>query len=464
LAVFGVAIAAVTVAGAVFQFHAHSASAAAPYISHPISVHPQYVHETAVNATVFGCQTRATNRCYSPQQIRTAYDIQPLLNQGIDGTGHTIVIVDAFQSPTIQHDLQLFDSTFGLPDPTLNIIAPDGLTPFDNTDGNQVGWSAEISLDVEWAHAVAPGATIDLVLAKSNQDADILSATQYAINNNLGEVISQSFGEGESCVDPNLMKAEHAAFQAANAKGITLIASAGDQGSAQPTCDGSSFFLSASSPASDPLVLSIGGTQLHATPVVLSTTTPPTILDTGGAYQSENEWNDGSPGVNGDAGGGGFSHIYSRPSYQAPFGVPNGTRGVPDVAYNGAVDGGVLGAWSVLIPNAFFRFGGTSAGSPQWAGITVLANQMAGHRIGFLQDALYHIGKKPAQSSDFHDLTVGNNTFFAYAADSNGNPLDIQGFDAAPGWDADGGLGSPDVAKLVTDLVNTHVGNGGTNL
>lgn len=441
-----------------------SARAASPFVSHPITVHPQFEPAGSPTASVFNCQIRATNRCYGVQQIRTAYDIQPLLDQGIDGTGHTIVIVDAFQSPTISHDLALFDANEGIPDPpAFNIIAPDGLTPFDVSDGNQVGWSAEISLDVEWAHAIAPGATIDLVLAKSNQDADILSVTKYAVDHNLGDVISQSFGEAESCVDPALLQAEHAVFQEANSKGITLIASAGDQGAAQPTCDGSSFFLSASSPASDPLVLSIGGTQLHATPVVLNSTNT-AILDPGGVYQSENEWNDGSPGINGDAGGGGFSTIYSRPSYQAPFGVPQGSRGVPDVAYNAAVDGGVLGAWSVLIPDAFFRFGGTSAGSPQWAGITVLANQLAGKRLGFLQDALYHIGKKPKQSSDFHDLTVGNNTFFAFATDSNGNPLDVQGFPATPGWDADGGLGSPDVARLLPDLVATHVGNGGSNL
>ena len=97
-----------------------------------------------------------------------------------------------------------------------------------------------------------------------------MSATKYAVDHNLGDVISQSFGEGETCMDPNLLKQQHAVFQAANAKGITLIASSGDQGSAQPTCDGSSFFLSASSPASDPLVLGVGGTQLAATPVVIS--------------------------------------------------------------------------------------------------------------------------------------------------------------------------------------------------
>src|SRR5262249_53389965 len=227
------------------------------------------------------------------------------------------------------------------------------------------------------------------------------------------------------------------------------------QGAAQPTCDGSSFFKSASSPASDPLVLSVGGTQLSATPVVLSPPPPPrTILDPGGLYQGEAVWNEG------DGSGGGFSTIYSRPAYQAPFGVPNQSRGVPDVAYNAAVDGGVIAFWGVPFgPGAAFRFGGTSAGAPQWSGITVLANQMEGHRLGFLQDDLYHIGKKPKQSSDFHDLTVGNNPFYAFDGVNN-----IQGFNAAPGWDADGGLGSPDVALLVADLVATHVGNGGAGL
>src|SRR5262249_48558595 len=159
----------------------------------------------------------------------------PVLDQGIDGSGHTIVIVDAFQSPTIVHDLTLFDAVFGLPNPSFHITAPDGLTPFNPASANQAGWAGEITLDVEWAHAVAPGASIELVLAKSNDDADILSATKFAVDHNLGDVISQSFGEGESCVDPNLLAAQHKVFQDANAKRITLIASAGDQGAAQPT-------------------------------------------------------------------------------------------------------------------------------------------------------------------------------------------------------------------------------------
>jgi subtilase family serine protease len=454
LAGLGALTAAAAIVGG--GFYAHNASAATSFVAHPVSVHPMAQRETQStqegNLTVFGCQTRSfpnpAGWCYGPDQIQRAYNIKPLLDAGIDGTGHTIVIVDAFQNPLITSDLATFDAAFNLPAPSFTQIAPDVLTPFDTSDNNMLGWSQEISLDVQWAHAVAPGAAIDLVLAKSNQDTDILSATKYAVDHNLGDVISQSFGEAESCVDPALLQAEHAVFQSANAKGITLIASAGDDGAAQSTCDGSDIFLSASSPATDPLVLAVGGTQLRASPVVIS---GGVITDPGGAYNSEVVWNESAKFQ--AAGGGGYSTIYSRPSYQAPFGVPNNTRGGPDVAYGAAIDGGVIAFWQLAGPGAAFRFGGTSAGSPQWAGITVLANQKAGHRIGFLQDDLYHIGKKPKQQSDYHDITVGDNTFFT-----------VTGYSAVPGWDAATGIGTPDVAALVNDLINTHVGNGGKNL
>ncbi len=158
------------------------------------------------------------------------------------------------------------------------------MTPFDPNDANQVGWSAEISLDVQWAHAVAPRATIDLVLAKSNNDADILSATKYAYDNNLGDVLSQSFGEAEQCMDPSLLSQQHQLFDAMVAKGWTLFASSGYQGSNPPTCDGASLFQAASTPASDPDVTGVGGTQLRATPLVISGS-PPAITDPGGVYQ-----------------------------------------------------------------------------------------------------------------------------------------------------------------------------------
>ena len=374
-----------------------------------------------VNPNVhFGCQDTAG--CYDPTQMRKAYGFDQL---SVDGTGRTIVIVDAFQSPTIRQDLSLFDSQFGVPAGTLNIIAPDGLTPFDPSDANQVGWSGEITLDVEWAHAIAPGATIDLVLAKSNQDGDILSATQYAVDHDLGDVISQSFGEGEICMDPALLAAQHALFRRATAKGITLLASSGDQGSAQPTCDGRDFFKSASTPASDPNVTGVGGTRL--------------VADSAGAYQSESVWNEVS--TFGAAGGGGFSTVYGTPAYQQRLHLAS--RGVPDVSYNAAINGGVLAVWSIpLGAPAFFRFGGTSAGSPQWAGLVADADQLKGGRIGLLNNRLYGWATSATlESRLFHDITTGNNAFGS-----------ITGFDAVPGWDAATGVGSPKANTLVPML------------
>jgi len=393
------------------------------------------------NVSVFGCQTRTLasgTACYGPDQIQTAYGIKPLLASGYNGTGRTIVIVDAFQSPTIQQDLALFDTAFGLPAPTFNIIAPDGLTPFDPTDANQVGWSAEISLDVQWAHAVAPGAAIDLVLAKSNNDADILSATKYAYDHNLGDVLSQSFGEAEQCMDPSLLSQQHQLFDAMVAKGWTLFASSGDQGSNLPTCDGSSLFQAASTPASDPDVTGVGGTQLQATPVVISGS-PPAITDPGGVYQSETTWNEGPT----SAGGGGFSVIYKRPDFQAPVVKDSKARAVPDVAYNAAVNGGVIAFWGVPFgPGAAFRFGGTSAGSPQWAGLGAITDQLAGNRVGNINKTLYKLGKK-SQGTYFHDIADGSN---------NGAFTATPGFDEATGW------GSPIASVIVPAIAKP--GNG----
>ena len=415
-----------------------------------VGVHPLY-HIAQANGTgsdvTFNCQQpTAAVFCYGPTQIRNAYNIQGLLNAGITGKHRTIVIIDAFGNPYIQSDLQAFDQTFGLPDPKLNIIYPDGQTPFDINNADMVGWSGEISLDVQWAHAVAPDATIDLVLSKSDQDSDIFSATKFVIDHNLGDVISQSFGEGETCAstgtlnNSQFLAQQNALFARARAKGITVLASSGDNGDAQPTCDGSSFDISVSSPASDPNVTAVGGTNLNAD---LTT----------GAYQSEVAWEDGF----GESGGG-FSTVYNRPGYQEHVSGIGSFRGVPDVSYNAGVVGGVLTHWGVgnilfagldpTDPSVFFIFGGTSAGSPQWAGITALADQKAGQRLGFLNSAIYSIGKSDGYAKGFHDITSGDNDEFG-----TGFYFTSKGWDPVTGW------GSPNVGNLIPLLINRIVQN-----
>ena len=411
-------------------------AAASPGSKAPaIAVAPHYKVAGKADPDVpptFGCQVSTPPTCYGPAQIRTAYGIDKV---NATGAGRTIVIVDAFQSPTIQQDLNLFDQTFELPAATVNIVAPDGLTPFDQNDANQVGWAGEISLDVEWAHAVAPGAKLTLVLAKSNNDADILSATQYAVDHNLGDVISQSFGEAEQCVDPAIERAQHRMFTQATLKGITLLASSGDQGAAQPSCDGSTFIKATSSPASDPLVTGVGGTLLDADHLT-------------GVYHSETTWNE--PQF--EAGtGGGFSAVYGTPAFQKQLHLPS--RGVPDVAYNAGINSGVLTVWSTsgLGANLVFRFGGTSAGSPQWAGLVALAAQLRHARVGYLNPQVYALSLvKPVYAALFHDITTGDNSFVG--TDDNGNPVSIPGFPAAPGWDPATGLGTPKANTLVPVL------------
>ncbi len=421
---------------------------AKPFVEVGPEVYAANVASQNPNQSLFTCQVGLLPGvvCYDPFQIRHAYGIDNLINAGFTGAGHTIVIVDAFQSPTLPADLGAFDANYSLPDSSVffSQVAPDGLTPFDATDPNQVGWSQEITLDVEWAHAIAPGARVVLDLAKSNADADILSATKYAVDNHLGDVISQSFGENESCVDSTLLAQEHKLFVKATLEHITLLASSGDQGASQQTCDGNSWVQAASSPASDPLVTAVGGTELHAADYCLTALgCDPTTNPAPGTYQSEVAWNE----FNSESTGGGFSVLFHTPIYQLLVTHSGKQRGVPDVAYNAAIYHGVL----VNYAGHWYLFGGTSCGSPQWAGIVAIADQKAGRALGLINPALYLFSLNPKKYSTlFHDVTSGTNS--VVETDSSNNPVSIQGFNAGPGWDATTGLGSPMADTLVNFL------------
>jgi subtilase family serine protease len=424
-----------------------------------LKVGPQAVETGAVgsNYGLFTCQVGlSTSTCYDPYQIRHAYHVDNLINAGFDGKGKTIVIVDAFQDPYLIGDLNYFNTFYGLPsltglggapNPSLgnfSIVAPDGLTTFNPSDNNMVGWAEEITLDVEYAHAIAPGANIVLVLAKTNNDTDMLSATKYAVDNNLGDVISQSFGENESCVDPTLIAQQHQIFAEATMKHITLFASAGDQGATQLNCDGTTYVKAASSPAIDPLVTAVGGTELHAASYCLTSLgCDPTTNPAAGTYEGEVVWNETS--IGGGATGGGFSAVFNEPFYQQGTLHGGKQRGEPDVSYNAAVYHGVL----VRLFGSWYLFGGTSAGSPQWAGLTAIADEFAGYNLGYINTAVYHVGQSPATySTAFYDVTSGNNSYDG-----------VTGFTAGPGWDATTGFGSPK-ADAVTALLKQFVAAG----
>jgi subtilase family serine protease len=416
-------------------------------------VGPQAIPATVAgtNYGLFTCQVGLSSAvCYDPYQIRHAYNIDNLIQAGWDGKGKTIVIIDAFQSPTLVADLNGFNSFYGLPSlnglggaPDSNLgtftqIAPYGLGPYNS------GWAGEITLDVEWAHAIAPRANIVLVLAKSSYNTDILAATRYAVDNNLGDVISQSFGENESCMEPDLLVQQHQIFADATLKHMTIFASTGDEGAAQTTCDGQSWVRAASSPASDPLVTAVGGTELHATGYcLLALGCDPTTNPPAGTYQSEIAWNEfGEVST-----GGGFSVLYDEPPYQQGTIHGGKQRGVPDVSYNAAIYHGVL----VVFQGGFYLFGGTSSGTPQWAALTAIADQKAGYNLGFINKALYQLGQsKPKYAAAFFDILTGNNS--VVELDASSNPVTVQGFTAGLGWDATTGLGSPKADQIAADL------------
>jgi subtilase family serine protease len=255
------------------------------------------------------CRANFGIPCYSPQQIQTAYGLASLLNAGYTGAGETIIIVVSFGSPTIAQDLQTFDADYGLPDPpSFTVLAPLGTVPFDPSNSDQVGWAFETTLDVEWAHAMAPGANIVLLTSPVSETEGVqgmpefLLLEQYALDHHLGKIISQSWGATENTLftpaGQQVFEDFERFYQDAAQQNVTVLASAGDGGSANAEINGTTY----PSPtvifrASSPLVTAVGGTSLYA--------------DTSGNYRSETVWNNSI-----GAGGGGVSQQFSEPLYQ----------------------------------------------------------------------------------------------------------------------------------------------------
>ncbi|WP_256793199.1 S53 family peptidase [Terrabacter sp. Ter38] len=374
--------------------------------------------------------------CYTPALIRKAYDVP----DGWTGKGQRIVIVDAYGSPTVRGDLDVFSQTFGLPKADLNVYYPAGRPQTSTAHrGQPLSWAGETSLDVQWAHAIAPDATINLVVAPNNYGNALNVAVKYAVDHDLGDVLSMSYGADEAAIKGkgnNLqVQQSHANFAAAAAKGISLFASSGDDGASN-----GGPALAAGYPASDPLVTAVGGTNLFASD--------------SGAYEGETVWGDeASCAVHQPFGctlgpigatGGAPSTIFPAPAYQAGVNG-NAMRTTSDVSYNASVYTSVFvyeGFNANPDDNGFYFYGGTSSGSPQWAAIGALADQQAGHRLGTLNPALYAIGTGATHALAFHDVTSGNNAWQG------------PGLDAKAGYDDPTGLGSPDVSNLVGQLVH----------
>ena len=385
-------------------------------------------------------------RCYSPYEIRRAYGLTGLIKGGISGRGQTVVIVESYGSPTMAADLARFDADYGLPaPPSLKELHPFGKVAFDPSDDAQVGWAMETSLDVQWAHSLAPGASIVVMTSPVAETEGIqglpqfLALEKYAVRHHLGHVISQSWAATENTLTDSkagraLIRAFNRFYEYAGKHGISILSSTGDSGSANPKLDGTTNypFPTVNFPASSPWITAVGGTSLYAS--------------TRGVYQHETAWNSGI----GSATGGGVSAYQAEPWYQRSLPATTqkllgGHRAIPDVAFNADPSTGVpvylgfLGA----ADNGYFIFGGTSEGAPAWAGIVADLDQGAGRPLGFLNPGLYALGAAHAlYPSLAHDVTVGNNA-----------QRPIAGFYAHKGWDAATGWGTPNLAGLAPALI-----------
>ena len=438
---------------------AGAAAAAAPQAV--VFIHPdvdRVGHGSSQPPTTAQCESAFQVACYEPAQLQQAYNLPMLYAKGVTGTGATIVIVDSFGSPTIQADLATFDTTFGLPaPPSFQVLQPAGaVPPFDPTNGDMVGWAGETTLDVEYAHTIAPGANIVLVETPVSETEgvtgfpQIVRAEEYVINHHIGDVISQSFSATEQTFSSRAsVQALRGAYLDAQRNHVTVLAATGDSGAANVGLDGQTYytFPTTTWPPSDPLVTGVGGTQLH--------------LDANGNHASpDTVWNDtysvptnqfifGDNGPNPLAGGGGKSVLFSRPDYQNLVrNVVGASRGVPDISMSAACNGAVDVYQSFPgIPAGWYPTCGTSEATPLFSGIVALADQVAHHSLGLINPALYAMSALHAPG--LVDVTSGDNTV-SFPQD---NQLDtVPGFSAAPGYDLASGVGTVNAALFVPEL------------
>ncbi len=424
-----------------------------------VTVQPGVQHAGRVQAsppTTADCEKAYKVACYEPAQIQQAYDLPAVYASGVTGKGTTIVIVDSFGSPTIKNDLSVFDRTFGLPaPPSFRVIQPAGKVPAYNPgNSDMVGWAGETTLDVEYAHTIAPGASILLVETPVSETEgvhgfpQIVTAEKYVLTHHLGDVISQSFSATEQTF-PNAaaVQALRGAYQLAERDHVTVLAASGDSGAADVGLNESTYYLFpvTSWPDSDPLVTGVGGTQLHFS--AQGTPTAPTVWND--TYnKAANEFADGNAGPNPLAGGGGRSILFGRPSYQNGVrNVVGDHRGVPDISMSAACNGSVDTYSTYRGAPAWSPACGTSEATPLFAGIVALADQVAGHPLGLINPALYRLAAQGAPG--IVDVRSGNNTV---SFSQGGHEYTVRGFAATPGYDLASGVGTVNAAYFVREL------------
>jgi subtilase family serine protease len=370
----------------------------------------------------------------TPAQIQRAYDVLPLYREGVNGAGQTIVIVDPFGSPTIETDLRQFDARFGLAGPpSFRVIQPAGPVPPFQPGGYHSGVAGETTLDVEWAHVMAPRASILLVetpaaeIEGATGFRQIAQALTYVVRRHLGGVVSMSLGATEETfASAAQLRSFRSPFELAARPPyrVTMVAATGDDGASGPTYSNKTYYARpvVGWPASDPLVTAVGGTQLR--------------LTAAGVRRS--------PDVAWFASGGGYSSVFSKPAYQDKA-LAGDSRGIPDLSMDASCQSsvaifasfpGVRQHWSGVC--------GTSLATPLFAGVVALADQVAGHPLGLINPALYSMAAH--HDRGIVDVTEGGNSVrFRHGPQ-------VQGYQAGPGYDLVTGLGTVDSRFFVPEL------------
>lgn len=404
---------------------------------------------------------------YKPAQLRGAYGLDQTQGAGYDGRGTTVAIVDAYASPYILADAQRYASANDPQHPLRSYqfsqLLPTGYTYVEECGAP--GWYGEETLDVEAVHATAPGANILYVGATSCQDNDILAAVNSIVDNQLAQVVSNSYGDTGEVEDPT--GEEHQTYLQAAAVGISMLFSSGDNGDEVK----STGTRQVDSPASDPYVTAVGGTALAVGK------TNNYLFEqgwgTGKAVLKDGAWNPIPPTYL-YGGGGGTSRLFTQPSYQEGV-VPTSIseyfsstphRAVPDVAMVGDPNTGFLVGQSQTFPNGTikyseYRIGGTSLSSPLFAGLVAVADQVGQGSLGFLNPTMYKLAGTPA----FHDIASTGVTDGVVRVDyvngvnaADGKVTSLRTLNQTaslatrPGYDDVTGLGTPSVAGLISAI------------
>jgi len=428
---------------------------------------------------------------FEPATLQAAYGLTPVYGSGLDGTGQTVVVVDAYGSPTAAADIAKFSTTFSLPAANFNVYNPQGPPPYNS------GWAGETTLDIEWSHSMAPGANVVLIQAIDNSDTNLMGGIQYSLDNSLGNVISNSYGSDEYDDDSQDMQAWDDLLANAATLGVSVDFSTGDDGDFYRAVGA----YTVSVPSNSPHATAVGGVSVFVnadysikfqtgwgTTITRIAEPPNNAPDNPPVCQSNLQ----PPGQCFYYGaGGGESQFFAKPSWQSS--LPGTGRWQPDVSLTADPYTGVTIIWSYDNPGTYTVgvIGGTSASCPMFSGVWAIVNQKSqqknGHSAGLAAPYMYTLPANAVydvvQSNPFSASSLAGNIFTGAVKPQYWSPVALVGPDVptkftsafyqspsskrwydlgfgldstlvtGAGWDDVTGVGTPNGANFINAIV-----------